>query len=252
MGQKTHPIGFRVGVTKDWSARWFSPNSKGYAKLAVQDYKIRQCAHRMYDRESGIARIEIERTSESVIVSIHTARPGVIIGRAGKRVEELKKELEKVTQDKVRLNIQELRQAEKDAVIVSQSIAEQLERRVSFRRAVNSTVQRTMQAGAEGIKVTVSGRLGGADIARTETQREGRVPLHTLRADISFHCAEAHTTYGVIGIKVWIYKGRAAMASETELNRTGPFRGVLDTLGRSPTDLDGDTDTAEGDTSATT
>lgn len=205
MGQKTHPIGFRLGVIKDWQSRWFASKPEEYRNLVKEDIEVRDMILARYP-EAGISRVEIER-SNAVVITIHTARPGIVIGRGGQRVEELRKELEAKTAKRARLNVHEIRQPELDAYLVARNVAEQLERRVAFRRAIRQTVMRTMQAGALGIKVLISGRLGGADIARREKAMEGRVPLHTLRADIDYAIAEASTEFGRIGIKVWIYKG---------------------------------------------
>ena len=205
MGQKTHPIGFRLGISKDWQSRWFASKPEEYRDLVKQDVEVRDIILSRYP-DAGISRVEIERGND-VVITIHTARPGIVIGRGGQRVEELRKELEQKSARRARLNVQEIRQPELDAFLVGRNIAEQLERRVAFRRAIRQTVLRTMQAGALGIKVLISGRLGGADIARREKAMEGRVPLHTLRADIDYAIAEAATEFGVIGVKVWIYKG---------------------------------------------
>ena len=205
MGQKTHPIGFRLGISKDWQSRWFASKPEEYRSLVKQDVEVRDVILSRYP-DAGISRVEIERGND-VVITIHTARPGIVIGRGGQRVEELRKDLEQRSARRARLNVQEIRQPELDAYLVGRNIAEQLERRVAFRRAIRQTVLRTMQAGALGIKVLISGRLGGADIARREKAMEGRVPLHTLRADIDYAIAEAATEFGVIGIKVWIYKG---------------------------------------------
>ena len=205
MGQKTHPIGFRLGISKDWQSRWFASKPEEYRSLVKQDVEVRDVILSRYP-DAGISRVEIERGND-VVITIHTARPGIVIGRGGQRVEELRKDLEQRSARRARLNVQEIRQPELDAFLVGRNIAEQLERRVAFRRAIRQTVLRTMQAGALGIKVLISGRLGGADIARREKAMEGRVPLHTLRADIDYAISEAATEFGVIGIKVWIYKG---------------------------------------------
>ncbi len=205
MGQKTHPIGFRLGISKDWQSRWFASKPEEYRDLVKQDVEVRDIILSRYP-DAGISKVEIERGND-VVITIHTARPGIVIGRGGQRVEELRKELEQKSARRARLNVQEIRQPELDAFLVGRNIAEQLERRVAFRRAIRQTVLRTMQAGALGIKVLISGRLGGADIARREKAMEGRVPLHTLRADIDYAIAEAATEFGRIGIKVWIYKG---------------------------------------------
>lgn len=205
MGQKTHPIGFRLGISKGWQSRWFASKPEEYRDLVKQDVEVRDIILSRYP-DAGISKVEIERGND-VIITIHTARPGIVIGRGGQRVEELRKDLEQKSARRARLNVQEIRQPELDAYLVGRNIAEQLERRVAFRRAIRQTVLRTMQAGALGIKVLISGRLGGADIARREKAMEGRVPLHTLRADIDYAIAEAATEFGRIGVKVWIYKG---------------------------------------------
>ena len=206
MGQKTHPVGFRLGIVKDWQSRWIATRPHEYRALVNEDMRIRDAILNRYP-EAGISRIEIERGSIDVVISIHTARPGIVIGRGGQRVEELRKELEGLTEKRARLNVNEIRQPELDAYLVARSVADQLERRIAFRRAIRQGVTRTMQAGALGIKILISGRLGGADIARKEKAMEGRVPLHTLRADIDYSLAEAATEFGRIGVKVWIYKG---------------------------------------------
>lgn len=206
MGQKVHPIGFRIGVIKDWQGRWFA-NKKEYAGLVLEDLKIRKYVKkRLY--ASGVASIEIERAANRVKVTIHTARPGMVIGRQGTEVEVIRKEIEKFSGGKqVQLNIAEVKVPELNAQLVAENIAFQLERRTSFRRAMKQAMGRTMRLGAQGVKVGCSGRLMGAEIARTEGYSEGKVPLHTLRADIDYGFAEANTTYGKIGVKVWIYKG---------------------------------------------
>ena len=206
MAQKTHPIGFRLGIVKDWHARWFAHKQADYRALVLEDLKIRKQISTNYP-EAGISKVDIERGSSEVIITIHTARPGIVIGRGGQRVEQLRKELEALTDRRARLNVQEIRQPELDAYLVGRNIADQLERRIAFRRAIRQSITRTMQAGAQGIKVICGGRLGGADIARTEKVLEGRVPLHTLRADIDYGLAEAATEFGRIGVRVWIYKG---------------------------------------------
>ena len=214
MGQKTHPIGFRLGGVHPWQARWFADKAAGYRTLAVEDQAIRKLIADRYEETGGITRVEIERGTQDLVVSVHTARPGIVIGRGGQRVDELRTELENLTGKRARLNIQEVRNADVDAYLVARNIADQLERRVAYRRAVRLAMQRTMQSGAQGIKVVVSGRLGGAEIARTDKQKEGRTPLHTLRAQIDFAVSEAKTTYGVIGIKVWIYTGDMIPSAE--------------------------------------
>jgi small subunit ribosomal protein S3 len=207
LGQKTHPIGFRLGVIKDWQSRWFAGNGKDYSRLVIEDLAIRDVIKKQY-AEAGISRVEIERSAQDITVNVHTARPGIVIGRGGQRVDELRKAVEKASGGKrVRLNVLEIRQPELDAFLVARNVADQLERRVMFRRATRQAVMRTMQAGAKGVKVMISGRLGGAEIARREKVMDGRVPLHTLRADIDYGLAEASTTMGRIGVKVWIYRG---------------------------------------------
>ncbi len=206
MGQKTHPVGFRLGVIKDWQSKWYAHKPKEYRALLQEDLQIRKTINTKL-REAGISRIELERGSQVLVVSIYSARPGIVIGRGGQRVEEIRRSLEELTQKRARLNVQEVRQPELDAQLVAISISEQLERRVAFRRAMHQAANRAMQAGAQGIKIISSGRLGGVEIARKEKVMQGRVPLHTLRADIDYGLGEALTTMGRIGVKVWIYKG---------------------------------------------
>lgn len=204
MGQKVNPKGLRVGVIKNWDSRWYA--EKQYSDFLLEDYKIRQfLKKKLY--HTGISRLEIERAANRVKVSIFTAKPGIVIGRGGADVETLRQELRKLTDKNVFVNIVEVARPEMDAQLVAENIADQLERRIAFRRAMKQAMGRTMRMGAEGIKIMCSGRLGGAEIARTEWTSEGKVPLHTLRADIDYATAEANTTYGKIGIKVWIYKG---------------------------------------------
>ncbi|HHY20127.1 MAG TPA: 30S ribosomal protein S3 [Firmicutes bacterium] len=204
MGQKTHPLGMRLGIIKDWDARWYA--EKDYANLLHEDLYIRkQVKEKFYS--AGIARTEIERAANMVKITIHTAKPGMVIGKGGSMVDEFRKELEKDTGRQISINILEVKKPDLDAQLVAENIAGQLERRISFRRAMRQAKQRTMRAGAQGIKIAVSGRLGGTEIARTEWTPEGSVPLQTLRADIDYGFAEAYTTYGKIGVKVWIYKG---------------------------------------------
>ena len=204
MGQKVHPIGFRLGVTKDWQAKWYA--DKHYTELLQEDLSIRQAIESKY-AGGDISRIEIERSANHVTVTVHTARPGIVIGRGGQRVDEVRLLLEELTKKRIRLNIQEIRQPELDAFLVARNIAQQLERRISYRRAMKQAISRTMESGAQGIKVTCSGRLTGSEYSRKETLHRGRVPLHTLRADIDYAIAEAHTVLGCTGVKVWIYKG---------------------------------------------
>ncbi len=205
MGHKVHPTGFRLGVVKGWQSRWYA--ERDYKELLAEDLQLRSTIQKEL-ANAGVSRIEIERAAANqVTVTIHTARPGIVIGKSGEKVDKLRSLLESQTKKRVRLNIVEIRQPELDAFLVGRSIAEQLEKRVSFRRAMKQAVQKTMRANAKGIRVVVGGRLGGAEIARTEKEVEGKIPLHTLRADIDYGLAEAHTAFGVIGIKVWIYKG---------------------------------------------
>ena len=206
MGNKTHPIGFRLGIIKDWQSRWFADKPGEYRALVLEDLNIRNAIFKNFP-DAGISRIEIEHNSSDATITIHTARPGIVIGRGGQRVEDMRKILEEFTKHKPRLNVQEIRQPELDAFLVSRSVADQLVRRIAFRRAIRQAVARTRQAGALGVKIICSGRLGGANIARSQKAMEGRVPLHTLRADIDFGIAEAATDFGRIGVKTWIYKG---------------------------------------------
>lgn len=205
MGQKVHPYGLRLGVIRDWQGRWYA-NKREYADLLHEDLQIRkQIKERFYT--AGVSRTEIERAANRVKLTIHAARPGMVIGKGGAEVDRLRKELEKQTGKQIQINIVEIKVPELDAQLVAENIAFQLERRIAFRRAMRQAMQRTMRLGALGIKVMVSGRLGGAEIARTEWAPEGSIPLQTLRADVDYGFAEAHTTYGRIGVKVWIYKG---------------------------------------------
>ena len=204
MGQKVSPIGFRLGVIRDWDAKWYA--DKNYTDLLHEDMKIRK-AIAQHLNNAGVSRVEIERAANRIRISIHTAKPGIVIGKGGSGVDELRRKLEKLTAKQVHINIIEIKVPELDATLVAENIATQLTKRIAFRRAMKQSVFRTMRAGAKGIKVMVSGRLGGAEIARTESFHEGTVPLQTLRADIDYGFVEAHTTYGRIGVKVWIYKG---------------------------------------------
>lgn len=216
MGQKVHPIGFRLGFIKKWDSRWFA--EKDYPQLLIEDLKIREYLKKNLSH-AGVSKIEIERAASKVKkgkITIFTARPGIIIGKKGSEVEGLKKELQKMTQKEILINIQEVKRAELDAQLVAENVALQLERRVGFRRAMKKAVSTAMKLGAKGIKIAVAGRLGGAEMARREWYREGRVPLHTLRADIDYGFAEAKTTYGVIGVKVWIFKGEVFPTKEGE------------------------------------
>ena len=205
MGQKVDPRGFRVGVINDWNSKWYA-DSKHFADYVVEDHKIREYVKKkLY--ASGISKIEIERTQRFVKVNIYTAKPGIVIGKGGALAESLKADLEKMISKQVNLNIVEVKDVDTNSQLVAENVASQLERRISFRRAMKQCMQRTMKAGALGIKIAVSGRLGGADMARTEFYKDGTVPLQTLRADIDYGFAEANTTYGKVGVKVWIYKG---------------------------------------------
>jgi small subunit ribosomal protein S3 len=204
MGQKVHPIGFRLGVIKTWDSRWYA--KKNYAALLHEDIKIRSIVKERLTH-AGVSKIEIERAGQKAKINIHTARPGIIIGKKGAEVDKLKKDLEAMTGKQMYINIQEIRRPELEAQLVAENIALQLERRIAFRRAMKKSVTSALRLGAQGIKITCSGRLAGSEIARTEWYREGRVPLHTLRADIQYGFAEAKTTMGQIGVKVWIYKG---------------------------------------------
>lgn len=218
MGQKVNPVGLRVGVIRDWESKWYA--GKDYANLLHEDIKIRKILkERLYD--SAVSSIEIERAANRVNVTIFTAKPGMVIGKGGTEVENLRLLLTKLTNKKVHININEVKKPELNAQLVAESIAQQLERRISFRRAMKQSIQRTMRAGAKGIKTTVSGRLGGAEIARSEGYSEGTVPLHTLRADIDYGTAEAHTTYGRLGVKVWIYRGEVLPAAKNREAKEG-------------------------------
>ncbi len=204
MGRKVHPIGFRLGVIQDWQARWYADSH--YAEFLKEDLKLRNAIQTKYS-DAAISLVEIERQAKEVSVTIHTARPGIVIGRGGQRVDELSRYLEKLIGKRVRLNIREIRQPELDATLVAKTIAEQIQRRIAYRRAIKQAIFRSLQAGAKGIRVSCSGRLGDAEIARRQTMHQGQVPLHTLRADIDYGVTEAKTTLGRIGVKVWIYKG---------------------------------------------
>lgn len=217
MGQKVNPIALRLGINKTWDSRWFA--DRDYARLLHEDINIRRYLKKSLNA-AGISKIVIERPSKKAIVSIHTARPGIVIGKKGADIEKIKKDLSKFTRDDVQINIVEIRKPEIDATLVAEGIAQQLERRVAFRRAMKRSVQSAMRLGALGIRINCSGRLGGAEIARMEWYREGQVPLHTLRADVDYGIASAHTTYGVIGVKVWIYKGEILGEHEQELGET--------------------------------
>ena len=215
MGQKVNPHGLRVGVIKDWSSKWYAEGN--FADLLVEDYNIRKfLKKKLYS--AGIAKIEIERASDRVKVIVYTAKPGVVIGKGGAEIEKIKGEVQKFTDKKLVVDIKEVKRPDRDAQLVAENIALQLENRVSFRRAMKSCMSRTMKSGAKGIKTSCSGRLGGADMARTEFYSEGTIPLQTLRADIDYGFAEADTTYGKVGVKVWIYKGEVL---PTKANKEG-------------------------------
>lgn len=204
MGQKVNPVGLRVGIIRDWESKWYA--GKDFAALLHEDLKIRKFLEKKL-ADAAISHVEIERAANRVNVTIHTGKPGMVIGKGGQEIEVLRNAITKMTDKKVHINVNEIKKPEINAKLVAESIAKQLENRVSFRRAMKQAMQRTMRSGAKGIKVTVSGRLGGAEIARSEGYNEGTVPLHTLRADIDYATAEAHTTYGIIGVKVWVYRG---------------------------------------------
>ncbi|MBP1685773.1 MAG: ribosomal protein [Deltaproteobacteria bacterium] len=211
MGQKTHPKGFRLGITEHWDSKWFA--RREYPELLHEDLRIRKfLKERLY--HAGISKVEIERAANKAKINIHTARPGIVIGKKGAEIEKLKGELGKITKRESFINIHEVRRPDVDAQLVAENVALQLERRVAFRRAMKEAVGRAMRMGAQGVRIQCSGRLGGAEIARVEWYREGRVPLHTLRADISYGMAEAKTTYGLIGIKAWIFRGEVLTKEE--------------------------------------
>lgn len=205
MGQKVHPTGIRLGYIKDWTSRWYA-NSQTYPIFLHQDLKVRDFLKKKLAHAS-VSRIQVNRPANNALITVHTARPGVVIGKKGEDIDKLKREVSRMMGIPVQLNVEEIRKPELDAYLVAESIAQQLEKRIMYRRAMKRAVTNTMRLGAEGIKVNVAGRLNGAEIARSEWYREGRVPLHTLRADIDYGTAEANTTYGIIGIKVWIFKG---------------------------------------------
>ena len=205
MGQKVHPIGFRLGINRSWDSLWFAKKGD-YGKYLIEDYKIRQFIKKNI-KNAGVSEVVIERSSKKCVVSIHTSRPGFVIGKKGSDIEKIKNKISKITKDEVSVNIKEIKKPELNAYLVSENIAQQLEKRVAYRRAMKRAMQGTMRLGAKGIKVCVSGRLAGNDIARSEWLREGSIPLHTLRANLDYAESEALTTYGMIGVKVWIYKG---------------------------------------------
>src|SRR5438552_1244295 len=204
MGRKVHPIGFRLGINKEWQSRWYA--DRNYTDLVQEDVRIRKMVGQKLTGAS-LASIEIQRSANQIEVTLNTAKPGVVIGKGGQAVDQRRKDLESMTGKKVKLNIEEIKQPELDAYLVAESISEQISRRVSYKRAMKQAVMRSMRSGAKGMKIRVAGRLGGAEMARTAWEREGRIPLHTIRADIDYGQVHAHTTYGRIGVKVWIYKG---------------------------------------------
>jgi len=219
VGQKVNPKGLRIGIIKDWEGKWYA-DKKNFSVLLLEDFNIRKVIkNKLY--AAGISRIQIERAANKVKISIHTARPGIVIGRGGAEVENLRKQLEKMTGKQVNVNIVEIKVPELDAQLMAENVASQLERRIAFRRAMKQSVGRAMKMGAKGIRIACSGRLAGAEIARTEWYSEGKVPLHTLRADIDYGFAEANTTYGKIGVKVWIYKGEVL----PEVSKTAASKG---------------------------
>ncbi len=205
MGRKVHPYGFRVGVTKDWQSKWFA-DQRRYPELVLEDMRLRKLIMQTLP-DAGVSGVTIDRNANQVTMTVHTAKPGIVIGRGGANAEMLRGRLQSATERRIRLNIEEIRVPELDAYLVAKSVADQLERRVAFRRAMKQSVQRTMQRGALGCRVKIGGRLGGSEMSRTEQEMQGRVPLHTLRADIDFGQAEARTTFGAIGVRCWIYKG---------------------------------------------
>ncbi len=213
MGQKTHPRIFRIGVIETWDSIWYA--DRDYARLLHEDFKIKKfLKKRLF--HAGISKIEIERATNKAKINIHTARPGIVIGKKGAEIEKLKEELSRLTGGELYINIHEVRRPDLDAQLVAENVALQLQRRVAFRRAMKESVSRALRMGAQGIRVQCSGRLGGAEIARTNWYREGRVPLHTLRADVNYGLAESHTTYGVIGVKVWIFRGEVLTEEEEQ------------------------------------
>jgi len=221
MGQKVHPIGIRLGITKDWASKWYA-DSKEYPQYVVMDFRVREFLKEKL-KEASVSRIQIERPARKANITIHTARPGIVIGKKGEDIEKLRAEVSSMMElpmQDVRVNIAEIRKPELDAQLVAEGIAQQLERRVMFRRAMKRAVTNTMRLGAQGVKVKVGGRLNGAEIARSEWYREGRVPLHTFRADIDYGFAEAKTTYGIIGVKVWVFRGEVIGKQQEEESST--------------------------------
>ena len=228
MGQKIHPVGMRLGITRTWDSRWFE--KKHYIDWLHEDVAIRKFFEKNWQRKASISKIEVERRSNQARVIVNTAKPGIIIGKRGVGIEEIRKDLEKLTGKAVAVNVMEIKVPELDARLVGQNIVDQLEKRIAFRRAIKQAIMRTMKAGARGVKVQVSGRLGGAEIARTERSSDGKVPLHTLRADIDYANVEAFTTFGRIGVKVWIYRGEVL----PDGTRSGPVRGERSGRDRGP------------------
>jgi small subunit ribosomal protein S3 len=222
MGQKVNPHGLRIGIIKDWDTKWYA-DGKDFSEFLMEDVKIRNHIKKKLF-VSGISRIEIERAANRIKINVNTAKPGLVIGKGGTGIEELRKEVEKITGKNVLINISEIKVSELDAQLVAENIASQLEKRISFRRAMKQAMSRTMKSGAKGIKTSVSGRLGGAEIARTEHYHEGTIPLQTLRADVDYGFIEANTTYGKIGVKVWIYKGEVLPAVKKEKKAEGGER----------------------------
>ena len=219
MGQKVHPTGFRLAVIEPWRSRWYA-NKKNFKRLLLEDDRIRRHIYKEY-RSAGVPRIEIERTGEAVNIIVHTARPGVLVGRKGVRVDQLKKNLQDITGMTCHLTVREIKRPELEATLVAEVVAEALEKRMAFRRAMKKAVQTTIQAGAKGIKLEINGRVGGSEMARVAKEREGRVPLSTLRAHVDYGTAEARTTWGVIGVKVWIYKGDLAIGEKVDWRGAG-------------------------------
>ncbi|MEB3285092.1 MAG: 30S ribosomal protein S3 [Candidatus Sericytochromatia bacterium] len=222
MGQKIHPIGMRLGINRTWSSRWYA-EAKNYPAIVLEDENIRNFVKKKLSA-AGISKVDIERRADQVDVNIWTAKPGVIVGRGGQGIDQLRKDLSGLTNKKVQINVQEVLRIEADSQLVAESIATQLEKRIAFRRAMKQAMMRAMKSGAKGIKVMVAGRLGGAEIARTEWMRDGRIPLHTLRADIDYGVATAKTVYGIIGIKVWIFKGEVIPGAEVAPEAAAPRR----------------------------
>jgi small subunit ribosomal protein S3 len=248
MGQKVHPHGFRLGYIYDWNSKWFA--DKNYTDLLHEDLSIRRAITKMLP-DAGISRVEIERNANQITVTVHTARPGIVIGRGGQRVDELRTNLEKITGRRIRVNINEVRVPEVEAPLVARAVAEQIERRVSHRRAIKQAAMRAMQRGAQGIRIRVAGRLGGADMSRTEQERQGRVPLHTLKADVDYGTSEARTTLGRIGVKVWIYKGDA-LAEQQRQRRPGPAEAAAEEAAEGAAAPAAETEAAEGAAAAAT